>query len=123
MKWAVFLLASTLLSSEKGIAQTTATPDKNAKTETIYIPTGKPPPATTENFSQPFFASTTGYEVNEEVEELKSRVEKLEKMLASQAAVKVQPGGTLLIESKGDIEISTPGTVKFNAKSVEMPKQ
>ena len=82
MKWAGFLLAATLLVSENGIAQTNPTPEKTTKTQTIYIPTGNPPPATTENFSQPFFASTQGYEVNEEVEELKSRVEKLEKILA-----------------------------------------
>lgn len=126
MKWIGLFLTALLLPYEKGMAQATPTPQKNSKTETIYIPTDLPPPASTENLSQPFFDSTTGYEVNEEVEDLKARVEKLEKILTSQAGdknVKTQPGGTLVIESKGDIEIVSPGVVKFKAKSVEMPKQ
>jgi len=122
MKWISLFLTALLLPSERGMAQTSPAPQKNSKTETVYIPTDLPPPTSTENFSQPFFDSTTGYEVNEEVEELKAKVEKLEKKIASQAAVKVEPDGTLVIESKGDIEIVSPGVVKFKVKSVELPK-
>ncbi len=129
MKWVAFFLGALLLLFERGMAQTSPTPQKSPKTEIINIPTDLPVPPSAEEVAptHPFFAApSTGYEVNDELEALKERVDKLEKHLASQAAqknIKIEPGGPLIIESEGDIEIITPGVVKFKAKSVEMPKQ
>lgn len=128
MKWMGLFLTALLILSGKGMAQTSPNPQKTSKTDTIYIPTDLPLTPSAEEVAptDPFFAApSTGYEVNEELEALKARVDKLEKMLASPAVdknVKAQPSGTLVIESKGDIEIVSPGVVKIKAKSVEMPK-
>ena len=108
------------LVSEKGMAQAT-TP----KTQTMDIQTDMLPPPSAEEVmpTHPFFAGPTSpeEELLEMVEELKDRVKKLEDNAAA-ANVAVKPGGGLVIESKGDIEMITPGVVKFKAKSVEMPK-
>jgi hypothetical protein len=128
MKWVGLFLGALLLLSERGMAQTNTSSQETGKTDTIYIPTDLPLPPSAEKVAptHPFFAApSTGYEANDEFEELKDRVDKLEKHLASQVDeknIKVQPGGTLIIESEGDIEIITPGVVKFKAKGVEIPK-
>ncbi len=95
MKWIALFLGAFLLLFEKGMAQTTPSPQKTSKTETIYIPTDASPPSSVEDPSQPFFAVPPEYEVNEEfkdlkerVEDLKKRVEKLEKHQESQAIEK-----------------------------------
>ncbi len=89
----------------------------------MSIPTDLPPPASAEDImpTHPFFAApSSANEVLDRVEELEERVQKLESN-APESHVTTRPDGVLSIESKGDIEIITPGTVKFKAKSVELP--
>ncbi|MBS0272716.1 MAG: hypothetical protein JSR85_08775 [Proteobacteria bacterium] len=118
-KWAAFIGGVLFLFPENGVAQTSA-----PKTETMDIQTDLPPPASAEEVvpKHPFFSEpTTGNEVFEEVEELKDRVKKLEEKVEG-GKMAEKSNGDLVIESKGNIEINTPGIVKFNAKSVELPK-
>lgn len=92
--------------------------------EFIYIPSDQPPPpAEAEKVAPkaPFFNEpTTGNEVFEYLQELKKRVDKLE---GAPGVITQKPDGTVVIESKGPIEIRTPSTIKLEAKSVEMPKE
>lgn len=119
MLWSTFI-GIFFLVAENGKAQSSA-----PKTETMYIQTDKLPSSSAEKAdpTHPFFAANTSpqEELLEMIEGLKKRVEQLETALAATNVI-AQPNGILVIEAKGDIEINTPGTVKFKAKSVEMPK-
>lgn len=91
--------------------------------EYLYFPSDQPPsPAEAEKVAPkaPFFSEpTTGNEVFEYVQELKHRLDKLE---GAPGVITQKPDGTVVIESKGPIEIRTPSTITLDAKSVEMPK-
>ena len=116
----LFIAGILFFMPENGRAQS-----KAPKTETMYIQTDMSPSPSgeKEDPTHPFFAETTSpqEELLEMIDALKDRVAKLEAVLAA-THVTAGPNGVLVIESKGDIEINTPGTVKIKAKSVEMPK-
>ena len=78
MKWVGCSLAALMLLVEGGMAEPDSVPQKTTKTETIYIPTDNPPPASAEDLSQPFFAApSTGNEAMEEIEAHKGELKKL----------------------------------------------
>ncbi len=92
-------------------------------TEIISIPSDALPPPSAEEVvpKTPFFTEpTTGNEVFEAVQELKSRVDKLE---GASGVINQKADGTLVIEAQGPIEIRSPSTIKLDAKSIEMPKK
>ena len=67
-----------VLSLSEGMALTDPNSPKTPNTETIYIPTDNPPPASADDYSHPFFAApSTGNEVMEEMEAHKGEFEKL----------------------------------------------
>lgn len=121
------LLGGVLIVSLTGNAATAANTEGNSKTTTILIPSDQPPPPSAEDVvpMHPFFSESTGNEVMEHLLELEERVKKLESRIpqSPEKNVTFKSDGTLFLESKGDIEINTPGVIKLKAKAVEMPSK